>query len=131
MDYTESARARRFRDRRRIRQRALDIARRQHPRPFDLHRDHSTGELVSLVSWKDLKGQAQKGLTSWNAVIAFREAMAIRRWQHPAVCSCLACGNPRKWFDAATRQETLAAVDALEQFAEVGLNFRSRFRAFS
>ena len=122
MDFTEPSRARRFRDRHRIIRKAVNIASRQHPRP---------GEVVSRMSWTDISGQRRHGLTSWDDVTAIRVATASRRWQHLAACSCNLCGNPRRWFHAMTRQETLADVDTREQFAEVGRTYQARFRAFS
>ena len=124
MIYTEPSRARRFRDRSRILRKALVIASRQHPAPV-------SGDLVSKVSWTGMNGQPQKDLTTWSDVSGIRLSTASRRWQHLAVCSCSVCGNPRRWFNAMTRQETLADVDASQQFAEAGLNFHSRFRPFS
>jgi len=85
---------------------------------------------VSRVTWTDVHGQRRHGVTGWDDVTEIRLANASRRWQHLAHCSCNMCGNPRRWFGAATRQETLADVDTLEQFADAGLNFRSRFRAY-
>lgn len=37
-------------------------------------------------------------------------------------CSCVMCGNPRKWFGERTRQEQLAQFDAQLQLEEVGLS---------
>ena len=131
MIYTEPARARRFRDRARIIGKAWNIARRQHPRPADFHRDQSTAGLVSRVAWTDMHGQRRHGLTGWHDVTEIRLANASRRWQHLAHCSCNMCGNPRTWFGAASMQETLADIDAIQQFAEAGITFKSRFRAYS
>ena len=124
MDFTEPARARRFRDRRRILQKTLRIASRQHSAPV-------SGDPVTRVIWTDISGQRRHGLTSWDDVTAIRVATASRRWQHLAACSCNLCGNPRRWFHAMTRQETLADVDTREQFAEVGRTYQARFSAYS
>jgi len=39
--------------------------------------------------------------------------------------------NSRRWSNSANLQETLADVDAIQQFSEAGVTYRSRFRAFS
>lgn len=37
-------------------------------------------------------------------------ARAMRWFKHPAMCSSLCCGNPRKWFGEKTVQERRAAL---------------------
>jgi hypothetical protein len=47
-------------------------------------------------------------------------ACAQRRARTPAMCSCMMCGNPRRWFGAVTRQEK-RSLDQLEyQLRELG-----------
>ena len=47
----------------------------------------------------------------------------------PQVCSCTSCGNPRYHFNAQTRQEVKAELDAKAQYEDIDLVFYSRFRS--
>ena len=130
LDYREPKRARRRRDAERL----IDRYRRRFATVWwfagpEMHRrDRDTGELVRCGTWTSLHGDSRPGPATWEDVHEARDARARFTLDTPTPCSCSGCGNPRRWFDAATRAELRADLDAAEQFDEVGLRFRSRFR---
>lgn len=91
-------------------------------------RDRDSGELVLCGTWTNLRGQRRPGPATWEEVQEAREARARSTLDTPTPCSCSGCGNPRTWWNAATRAERRADVTAAEQFAAVGLWYRRRFR---
>jgi hypothetical protein len=126
----EPRRARRRRDRARLiaRYRRRFAANWWFDGPEDHRRDRDSGELVRCGTWTDRQGRHRPGPATWEEVLEARDARARSTLDTPTPCSCSGCGNPRRWFKAATQAEILADLDAAEQFDAVGLRYRPRFR---
>ncbi len=98
--------------RRRLRRNSFDV-----PDPFNLH-----------GFWTDRFGRRRASAT-WEDIFEFREMVASYRVASPTDCSCSGCGNPRKWFRAATLQECRFHDLACAQYEDAGLRVpRLRFR---
>ncbi len=99
---------RRFHQRRRWLRRLLQRARELYPHPDFLYINMRT----------------------WSEVHEARRRYVQLHYRTRKTCSGWCCGNPRRHFRAMTAQEMRAALDAREQFEEVGLMYRrGRFRA--
>jgi len=104
--FKEPRRARRIRERRRMVRRAW-------------RKQAATCSAVpgSRSFWRDSGGRTRR-FETWEDVHEFR-TMRARRWaDNLKICTCYACGNPRRHFKAATRQECLGEVDEKEQMEE-------------
>jgi hypothetical protein len=106
----EAPRARRIRDRARMRARALRHLSNDYLAPHG-----------GTFRWTDDDGRARCGLPDWEAVWAFRRRCASRRAENAAACSCPACGNPRRHLGERTWQEIRCAAAGADDLAENGL----------
>ncbi len=57
---------------------------------------------------------------TWPEVFTSRLEMALFRHSVRAKCSCICCGNPRKWWKQKTKGEKLAEINQYEQLEEMG-----------
>lgn len=78
----------------------------------------------SHAQWHDRNGRARHFHT-WEDVEEYRREHARMVAENRAICSCVFCGNPRRWFAEPTRQELRAAISFEEQIAEVSTPDRS------
>ncbi len=57
---------------------------------------------------------------TWEEVFTSRLELALIRHSVRAKCSCITCGNPRKWWKQTTKKEKLAEISQYEQLEEMG-----------
>lgn len=50
-----------------------------------------------------------------------KKAIIAKIADHPAMCSCWMCGNPRRHHNQETYQEHKAEIDAVQQIEELGI----------
>ena len=63
---------------------------------------------------------------NWEDVFNNRREIALTRHSTRARCSCLSCGNPRKWWGDKTLKEKIAEVNYYEQLEDIGEEHLSR-----
>ena len=57
---------------------------------------------------------------TWEEVFTSRLEIALTRHSVRAKCSCICCGNPRKWWGDRTLKEKIAEMKHYEQLEELG-----------
>lgn len=73
-------------------------------------------KIARVESWMDRNGWFSHDNPEQKVIRARRTAVT------PSPCSCWCCGNPRKWFGAATIQERVADEQTRDAFREEGLD---------
>jgi hypothetical protein len=116
VDWQEPTRARRIRDRERMRARAARVAVLHHG--LDRPRDHLGSP---TMHWRDVSGQQRLGLCTWEDVLAFRRLKGVKNGDTLKPCSCEGCGNPRRWFGTRTIAELKWKTDSDNQLVQNGL----------
>lgn len=116
--WREPKRARRIRDRLRMRKRGSANARHTYGMAYPI--DHLGGE--GHLGWIDLSGQTRHGVCTWDDVMERRRIHGTFNGDNLAVCSCYMCGNPRRFFGDATMQENRARANGDEQMRENGFH---------
>lgn len=56
---------------------------------------------------------------TWQEVFTSRLEMALVRHSVRAKCSCICCGNPRKWWKQKTIKEKVAEINQYEQLEDI------------
>ena len=115
--FREPRRARRIRDRDRMRARAVSLGKRSYAAPDNAPR---------ADRWTDLDGRERVGTPDWEAVFERRRAYGWARADYLASCSCHMCGNPRRFWNARTLQEVRAAASARSALVAEGIGTSSR-----
>lgn len=58
--------------------------------------------------------------STWEEVFVSRLEIALSRHSVRTKCSCISCGNPRKWWGERTIKEKVAEINHYEQLEALG-----------
>ena len=73
-----------------------------------------------ILNREKLKQRARKIARIWNkSGSTVEEDHLIKDAEHLKMCSCTACGNPRKHFKEKTIQEKINDIDFKEEIEEI------------
>lgn len=112
-DWREPARAKRIRDRDRMRARGFAHA---------SHLFSATDRPGTAgYAWRDRDGKVRVGLRTDDDLRERRWLYAVASEDVRCRCSGPCCGNPRRNWNAASLQESRAEQDAIDQFREADL----------
>ena len=114
--WQEPPRARRIRDRDRMRARGYRIAKNS----FGYCYPHDHLE-PSPFSWRDRHGDVHRGLCDMGDVIERRWIFGVTMGDTLKACSCMGCGNPRRWFGTLSMSEWRNSHSAADELEENGL----------
>lgn len=121
----ETTRARRIRDRDRMRARVFHAS--KNVGGFDKPLDHldaldpGAAGGGSRWTWTGRDGRTRRGIVSWDDLFEYRHLRSVLFANTRAPCSCAVCGNPRRWSGERTHQEHKAGAAAAEQARSAGL----------